>query len=518
MGRYRNPILPGCHPDPSICRWGDEFVLVTSTFEMLPGLPVHRSRDLVHWELAGHAVHRPGQLDLSSVPASGGLFAPTVRAHGGRLHVVCTVVGGNGRRGHFLVTASDPAGPWSDPVWFDGIEGIDPSLVFHDGRVWLHGTRLADPGDWPEQTEVWLRELDAATWAPIGDEHVLWRGALLGARWAEGPHLFHRAGRWLLLAAEGGTERDHAIVVAYADEITGPYAGDPGNPRLTHRDLGSRAELVDVGHADLVDDDDGRTWAVLLATRLVEGRRSLLARQTCLVPVEWEDGRPVFAPGVGRVALEVESEGVPEIATPPADGVSLGAAVQGSGTEWLDPEWNAVRRLPEEVVEFDGDGAVLLAGGCPPDRVGGLGFLGARLPGLRSLVRMRFSIERAHAGFAAGLMLRHSEAAHLTLLVEDGADARRIVTTVRSADGATRAIETAAPGDGGVVELRIEVDGFTATGTARVGDAPEIAIGTAEVWALGPDAAGGFLGVWAGALAVGDGVIRIDELEVRPLD
>ena len=116
MGRYRNAVLPGCHPDPSICRAGDEYFLVTSTFEVLPGLPIHRSRDLVDWELVGHAIDRPDQLDLSTVPSSGGLFAPTIRHHEGRFHVVCTLVHGSGRQGHFLVTATDAAGPWSDPV------------------------------------------------------------------------------------------------------------------------------------------------------------------------------------------------------------------------------------------------------------------------------------------------------------------------------------------------------------------------------------------------------------------
>ncbi len=516
MGRFRNPVLPGCHPDPSVCRVGDEFFLVTSTFEVLPGLPIHRSRNLVDWELVGHAVHRPGQLDLSTVPASGGLFAPTIRHHDGRFHVVCTVVHGEGRQGHFLVTATDASGPWSDPIWFDGVPGIDPSLTFDEGRAWLCGTRLAEPGAWEGQTEVWLRELDPASFAPIGPEHLLWRGALVGARWAEGPHLFRRDGRWLLLAAEGGTERDHAIVVAYADEITRPSVGDAGNPRLTHRDLGSRAGLVDVGHADLVDDADGRSWAVLLATRLIDGRRSLLGRQTCLVPVEWEAGRPLFAPGVGRVLAEVEADGVPDAAPAPRDAGPL-VVDDGHGGVRLGLEWNGVRRLPSEVAAIGPDGAVRIAGGDPPERVGRPAFLGARLPSVRSRVRVRLEVEQAAAGFSAGLLLRHSEDAHLAFVVREDDGARRLAVSLRAGGEEQRLVEASAPALG-PIELALEVDGFAVTCSVRAVGGGLEQIGAADVAALSPDIAGGFLGVWAGVLAVGDGSIRVDALEVSALD
>jgi xylan 1,4-beta-xylosidase len=216
MGQYRNPILPGCHPDPSICRAGDSYFLVTSTFEYLPGLPVHRSTNLVDWELIGHVVH--DELDFRDIPSSRGLFAPTIRHHDGRFYVVCTLMEGVGRSGHFIMTATDPAGPWSEPTWLDDVPGIDPSLTFDGDRVWLCGTRLAEPARWEGQTEVWLRELDPVTLQPIDEGRIIWGGALNGARWAEGPHLLPRqGGGWMLLAAEGGTARDHAVCVAYAD-------------------------------------------------------------------------------------------------------------------------------------------------------------------------------------------------------------------------------------------------------------------------------------------------------------
>src|SRR4029453_8464218 len=127
---FSNPILSGMHPDPTVCRVGSDFYLACSSFEYFPGVPIFHSRDLVSWRQLGHALTRPGQLDLTGVPSSGGIYAPTLRYHDGRFYLVTTLVG----RGNFVVTADDPRGPWSDPHWLDE-EGFDPSLDFLDGRV-----------------------------------------------------------------------------------------------------------------------------------------------------------------------------------------------------------------------------------------------------------------------------------------------------------------------------------------------------------------------------------------------
>jgi xylan 1,4-beta-xylosidase len=519
MGRYRNPVLPGCHPDPSICRVGDEYFLVTSTFEYFPGLPIHRSRDLVDWELVGHAVHRADQLDLSTVPSSGGLFAPTIRHHGGRFHVVCTLVHGEGRQGHFLVTATDPAGPWSAPVWFDGVPGIDPSLTFDEGRVWMCGTRLADPGEWEGQTDVWLHELDPITFAPIGAERLIWRGALVGARWAEGPHLYRRDGRWLLLAAEGGTERDHAVCVAYADEITGPYTGDPGNPRLTHRDLGSRAEVVNVGHADLVDAPDGRSWAVLLATRTVDGGGvllgGLLGRETHLVPVDWEAGRPLFAPGVGRVEAMVDAEGVPD------QSPRVALVRDDFDRPVLDLEWNTLRGDGGEHMSLtDRPGHLRLRlGATSPTEIGPLSFVGRRLPSVRARIAARVELESPTLGEEAGLLLRQSEDAHLALVVRSDHANGRVVEASLTTGGRRRTLGEASVTPDGPLELELTLDGFEAELSVRGPSGEPTRVALADTSPLASEVAGGFLGVWVGVVAVGAGVGHADfdwfELESR---
>ncbi len=512
MGRYANPILPGCHPDPSICRVDDTYYLVTSTFEYLPGLPVHASTNLVDWQLISHAIDRPDQLDFAGLPASKGLFAPTIRHHAGTFYIVCTVVAPSavdgaawpGRSGHFIVTATDPRGPWSDPIWLEGHDEIDPSLTFDGDRVWLCGTRLADPGLWRQQTEVWLRELDPATFAVIGDESILWHGAVEGAVWAEGPHLYrHPDGGWMLLASEGGTYGDHAISIAYADEITGPYRGDSGNPRLTHRDLGSRAAIWSVGHADLVDAPDGRTWATLLATHTDDGVDGLLGRQTHLVPVEWEDGRPLFAPGAGRVEAVVVADGVPDQAP------LARAWVDDFDEPALGLDWSTPRHHPTLIADTRArPGHVRLHGGGEPSDLGVLAFLGRRLPCSRAEVRAGVELQ-ASGALRAGILLRISESDHLEIAAGADGMARMRLT----AGGQTHPVGEVACDPSAQVDLRLRIDGFRAD--AWVG---ETLVGSADLRPLSPGGAGSFLGCWVGPFAVGDGYVDVDRVDIGALE
>ena len=310
---FRNPILPGWYPDPSICRVGEDYYLVTSTFEYFPGLPVFHSRDLVHWRQLGHVLDRPSQLNLDDIPPSSGLFAPTIRFHNGTFYVINTLVNGKAKSGNFIVTAAQPQGPWSEPHWLEDAEGIDPSLFFDDdGKCWYAGTRLNEPGYYKGHTEIYLRELDLQAMKLVGEEFVLWDGALKGVVWAEAPHIYKVNGFYYLLIAEGGTAHHHAVSVACSAQITGPYQGNRGNPILTHRHLGLDYPIVGAGHADLVETQNGEWWMVLLAMRPYGGYYYNLGRETFLVPVRWEDGFPIASPGTGRVEFEYPAPSLPE--------------------------------------------------------------------------------------------------------------------------------------------------------------------------------------------------------------
>ncbi len=504
MTTVRNPVLPGCHPDPSICRVGDDYYLVTSTFEYFPGLPVFHSTDLASWERIGHVVTREGQLDYSGIASSGGLYAPTIRHHDGLFYVVCTLVdpGDASRGGNFLMTASDPAGPWSEPIWIDA-DGIDPSIFFDDdGRVWMHGTRLARVQQWHDQTEVWVREFDLATMHLTGPEHVIWNGALLNAAWAEGPHLYKVDGTYYLLAAEGGTEIHHAVCVARSDAVAGPYEGNRSNPVLTHRHLGRGVDVVGTGHADLFQAADGSWWAVLLAMRPYGGYHYPLGRETFLVPVVWEDGWPVFAPGSGRVLAEVE---VPFAHSAPA-------------VPRLD--WTSLRGPASTFAEADGDGWRLRLQPTTLTDVGTPSFLGIRQQ------HSAFHLTATLAGHLlpgeeAGLAIRQSENDHVRLALIGGSD-RVLVRAVHRRAGSEVLLGELALAATDTVYASIRAREARYELGVRVGDR-DVIVATADARTLDSVATGGFLGLWLGAYATSNGaptdsVVELSDVTYRPLE
>lgn len=100
---YRNPVLPGFNPDPTVCRVGDDYYLATSTFEYFPGVPIYHSRDLVNWKLIGHALNRPSQLEMRTVEPGAGIYAPTLRYHKGRWYMTTASVFRQSQRTDFEV-------------------------------------------------------------------------------------------------------------------------------------------------------------------------------------------------------------------------------------------------------------------------------------------------------------------------------------------------------------------------------------------------------------------------------
>lgn len=310
MIQVKNPILNGFYPDPSICRVGEDFYLVNSSFTYFPGVPIWHSRNLADWEQIGNILDRNSQLPLQGCGHSEGIFAPTIRYYDGVFYMITTNIS---RGGNFIVTATRPEGPWSEP-YFLGPEaqGIDPSLfIDEDGTCYYVGTRpnpdgVRYNGDW----EIWVQKLDLSAMQLIGESHKIWKGALRDVIWPEGPHLYKKDGFYYLMIAEGGTGPNHAVTVARSKQVFGPYENNPNNPILTHRHLGKDYPIVYVGHADLVDDADGNWYLVLLASRRCEGYIGL-GRETFLAKVVWEDGWPVVNPGVGKleelVSLPFES-------------------------------------------------------------------------------------------------------------------------------------------------------------------------------------------------------------------
>lgn len=298
--KYQNPVIPGFYPDPSICRVGEDFYLVNSTFEYFPGVPVFHSKDLVHWEQIGHCITRNSQLTLYTGHQNyTGIYAPTICYHEGTFYMATTnASGGQTGTGNFYVWTKDPAGEWSDPVFLDA-PGIDPSFFFDDdGKAYFTGT--AD-------CEIFLYEMDFAKQKLVGDRVKLWEGS--GGAYAEGPHLYKKNGWYYLLISEGGTERCHMLTMARSKNVTGPYEPCPHNPVLTNRSLGWPIESA--GHGDLIEDQNGNWWAVCLGTRNFSyPPKHNLGRETMLMPVDFSGEWPVFG-DKGRLREFFETDLLP---------------------------------------------------------------------------------------------------------------------------------------------------------------------------------------------------------------
>ena len=372
-----NPILPGFNPDPSVVLVDGAYYLVTSTFEYLPGMPVYRSEDLENWTLIGHVATREEQIGIRHSPTPGGVFAPTIRFHDGRFHVIVSVM--FNARGCVVFTADAPEGPWSDGVEIPAVNGIDPDLAWDDDGVAYVTYAVIGQG---------IRQLrvDLETGEALEAPRSLWSGT--GIHAPEGPHLYRRGDDWYLLIAEGGTERGHAVAIARGTSPDGPFEGFAGNPILTARSTSSAVQ--NVGHADLVDAPDGGTALVALGVRPGGFTRSFspLGRETFLTRVEWIDGWPhadpiVVAPRAGSVVEEIDPV-VP---------------LEQSG-------WIAVRRTPSEVASIDAAGRVILTGQGADLRDPLPTFVGRRQQHLVATFSARVDASTGVGGVAA----RHAEA------------------------------------------------------------------------------------------------------------
>ena len=318
--RLQNPIIPGFYPDPSICRVGEDFYLVCSSFELCPGIPLFHSRDLQHWEQLCYVMTPENGFHVEKNCGNGGVMAPTIRYHDGTFYLInCNF----GDRGNFIVTAENPAGPWSEPHWLTDVPGIDASIFFdEDGRCYIMGTA----NNWPDgkgglRQGIWAASYDIEHFCMAGEPVALWGGAMAGVASPEAPHLYHIGDYYYLLIAEGGTEQYHSATVARSRSVFGPYESCRANPVLTMRHLGQRAAIQNAGHADLVELPDGSWYAVFLASRLIGGESKNLGRETFIVPVRWELDWPLFTPDTGKVEWEYpfpESLNWCETAAPPA--------------------------------------------------------------------------------------------------------------------------------------------------------------------------------------------------------
>jgi alpha-N-arabinofuranosidase len=506
-GHFRNPILAGYYPDPSICRVGDDYYLINSTFAHFPGIPVFHSKDLVNWKQIGHVIDRPDQLNYDKLGITRGIFAPAISHHNGTFYVICTMVDAGG---NFIMTAKDPAGPWSDPIWLD-FDGIDPSIFFDDdGRAWI--VNNGNPPDnkplYQGHRAIWIQEFDPRTNKMIGPRSIIVNGGVDLSKkpvWIEGPHIYKRNGWYYLCCAEGGTSIHHSQVILRSKSPTGPYVPWEKNPILTQRDLDNNAKhaVTCTGHADLEIGPDGQWWSVFLACRPYAPNRWATGRETFLLPVTWtDDDWPVILPPGERVPYIVQAPVLPASSLPsPAS-----AGLNGNFTRTdefdqaaLSPQWIMIRTPKEKWWSLAG-GTLSLAPRA--ERLSGQGnpsFWGRRLQHSKFDAVARLAVP-ATRGTSAGLAISQNERHSYYFAVQRTEGGLSAFVEVQSGQKPHTLVTGLLPADAQDIELRITGEETTLSFAYRLGTGEwKDLLAKADSYPISVQAAGGG-GHFTGAL------------------
>ncbi|MFC4809618.1 glycoside hydrolase family 43 protein [Paenibacillus sp. GCM10023250] len=487
--QYHNPVISGFHPDPSICRVGEDYYLVTSSFEYFPGVPLFHSNDLVHWEQIGHVLTRTGQLDLSRAGSSGGIYAPTIRHRNGVFYMTTTNVSGGG---NFYVYATDPRGEWSDPIFVDQ-PGIDPDLFFDEDGTVYYTTSHDAQGQGAYQSRI-----DIRTGERLSDVRLLWRGT--GGQYPEAPHLY-RIGEWYyLLLSEGGTEYGHMVTVARSARPDGPFDACPHNPILTHR---SRLKPIHAtGHADLVQGPDGGWWAVFLGIRPAGyPARHHMGRETFLAPVTWtEDGWPIIG-DAGTIGETMPAGNLP--LRPRTEE----AAREDFDREALAPCWNFLRSPdPRNWSLTSKPGSLTLFGSeATLNDAGIVAFVGRRQQHFSFRARAHLTFAPERDGEEAGLAVYMNERFHYEIAIVRQAGTRKLLFRRRL--GTLWKVENEMPWPADSVVLSIQADASEYRfGFSESEACAPVPFGQGECSMLATEVAGGFTGVFIAMYATGGGM------------
>jgi xylan 1,4-beta-xylosidase len=486
---YSNPVISGFYPDPSVVRVDEDYYLATSSFEYFPGVPIFHSKDLIHWKQIGNALTRNSQLDLSEQKSSDGIFAPTIRYHQGIFYLITTDVRGIK---NFVVTAADPAGPWSDPILIPHAN-IDPSLMFDDdGKVYV--TSQAGFG---ADSHIIQFEINIKTGEALSEPVVICRGD--GGVWTEGPHLYKIKGLYYLLCACGGTGRDHRSLVGKSTSPYGPFEMCP-EPILTHNQLPEH-ELQNLGHADFVDDPEGNWWAVFLGVRQINNTYSVLGREIFLAPVTWtSEGWPLIDNNEGTVSRTMSAE---------HKDIESEAAILNTKETFkgpLDPSWAFIRMIDEQHISLTKRQGVLSLYGkaytLNDDAVPTV-FAGKRQQHHRMTASVLMEFMPRNYGEEAGLAARLHEEAHCKIAIKQEYNQKYIIAA--SQHGKAYTVHASKPLETPKVYLQIRSDEKSYQLAYSIDGLSWIQLCSVEASILSADVNGGFTGVVIGMYATGNG-------------
>ncbi|MBR0283143.1 MAG: glycoside hydrolase family 43 protein [Oscillibacter sp.] len=476
----QNPILPGFNPDPCICRKGEDFYIAVSSFEWFPGIPIYHSKDMKHWELYSHALQNADDPDLKKLPSAKGIWAPclTYCEADDLFYVVYGVMNSMNARyfdvDNFLITAKDPKGPWSEPVYLHST-GFDASL-FHDDD----GKKYVVALEWETRTEyekpgpISIMEYDPKQKKVLGMPKRFWRGGT-DRGCIEAPHLTKRGDYYYIMCAEGGTGYYHSVTVGRSKNVWGPYEPDPCNPILTsspenHNErhdwdhlkphyYNPESKLQKSGHASYVDLPNGETWMVFHCSRpFLPELRCTLGRETAIERMKWTDDGWLRTENGGNLAREfVEESALPE---KPLAKIN---AFDGFDSPQLALGWYAPRIAPASFVDLTSrPGWARLRGqesGCSQNKAS---ILARKLTSVQATATTKLDFTPLSYQHTAGLILYYDNMNFLYLYKYFSETLNRSAIAVMSLENGTKTEfhDTRTPvEDGQEIWMRVIING-----------------------------------------------------------
>ena len=497
MMRYQNPVITGFYPDPSVCQANGKYYLVCSSFQYFPGVPLFESEDLVNWKQIGHVLTRPSQVQLEHVPSSGGVFAPTIRYQegcqpgSGRFYMITT---NDTTHENFYVWTDDIYGEWSAPITINQ-GGIDPSLLFDNGHVYFISNGADDMG----VGGVTQCEIDIATGRKLSPSRCIWQGT--GGRYLESPHMYHIGDSYYLMAAEGGTEYGHMIVLAKGQTPWGPFKACPHNPILTNRNK-APGIIQGIGHGDLIQAPDGSWFILSLGFRQIHIWMAFhhLGREVFLTPVRFEKDGWLYCGNDGTVEesydINVPGEQVRK------------TEYTFQNTDW-HIDWCALRKPDWTNYTFHDDHLVLRGGKDTLNDKGSPTFLALRQKAFDMDYAVTVTNGSGHS--AGGVTVYGTESEHYDLFL------RRTDTDFEAVlmlnIGGIHHEQAVLPLTGNTAELIIRSDSVNYRFFVRSGD-EEIYMGTAQSKFLSNEVSTRFTGAVLALFAQGEGESCFEKLKI----
>ncbi len=429
----KNPIFPGFNPDPCICKAGDDYFVIVSSFEWMPALPIYHSKDLKNWELYTHVIRSEEQADIRKLPSAKGIWAPclTYCEEEKLFYVIYGVMNSMNARyfdvDNYLITASDIKGPWSEPIYLHSA-GFDASILHDDdGKKYIVSLEWETREGYEKPGAVCIAEYSPVEKKIIGYPKRFWQGGT-DRGCIEAPHLYKRKGFYYIMCAEGGTGYGHSVTMGRSENVWGPYEKDPKNPIVTSipGEFNERKDpdhlkpkyynpesiLQKSGHGSYVENELGEVYLVHLTARpFVPELRCTLGRETAMQKMMWTDDGWLRMADQSNLAKEsFEESKLPEYPLPQIP------VFDDFNSDTLGIQYYAPRISPESFTDVKArPGYVRIRGQESRTSLNKVSILARKLTSVNAVITTKMEFKPEIYQHSAGLILYYDNMNYINL-------------------------------------------------------------------------------------------------------